>query len=129
MNEVLKYGGESLKTLLWHLFNKILNSGKYPKGWSYGLIVPIFKKEDPSKPENYRGITLLSALGKVFTSIMNNRLYNHLVKKGILKPEQGGFRKNHGTADSIFILKCLIDKYVKAKPKKTHNFLFTCKGF
>ena len=49
-----------------------------------------------------------------------------MVQKGILKAEQGGFRKMHGTVDSIFTLKTLIDKYVKSKPQKHQNLLFSC---
>ena len=71
-------------------------------------------KDDRSKVENYRGITLLSALGKLFTSILNNRLYDYMVQKGILKAEQRGFRKNA----RHFTLKMFIDKYVKSKPQK-----------
>ena len=78
------------------------------------------------KTENYRGITLLSALVKLFTSILNDRLYDYMTKKGILKAEQGGFKKRHGTVDSIFILKTLIDKFVKSKPQKRRNLLFSC---
>ena len=74
--------------------NKILTSGRYPTLWSHGLIIPIFKKDDPSNPENYRGITLFSAMRKIFTSIMNNRLCDYLIEKGIITPEQCGFRKN-----------------------------------
>ena len=88
--------------------------------------MPIHKKDDRSKVENYRGITLLSALGKLCTSILNNRLCNYMVQKGILKPEQGGFRKMHGTVNSIFTLKMLIDKYVKSKPQKHQSLLFSC---
>ena len=65
-------------------------------------------------------------MGKIFTSIMNSRLCDYLIEKGIITPEQCGFRKKHGTQDSIFILKALIDKYVKSKPKKSNNLLFTC---
>ena len=49
-----------------------------------------------------------------------------MVQKGILKADQGGFRKMHGTVDSIFTLKMLIDKYVKSKPQKHRNLLFSC---
>jgi len=49
-----------------------------------------------------------------------------MVHKGILKAEQGGFRKMHGTVDSIFTLKLLIDKFVKSKPQKHRNLLFSC---
>ena len=77
------------------------------------MIVPVHKKDDLSKVENYRrGITLLSSLSKLFTSILNNRLYDFTTKKGILKDEQGGFRKCMVlTANSAFNLKkMLIDK-------------------
>ena len=107
LNEVLKTGKDIIKGHLLELFNRILSSGKYPTLWSFGLIVPIHKKDDRSKAENYRGITLLSALGKLFTSILNDRLYDYMTKKGILKAEQGGFKKRHGKAYSIFILKTL----------------------
>ena len=126
LNEVLKTGKDIIKGHLLELFNRILSSGKYPTLWSFGLIVPIHKKDDRSKAENYRGITLLSALGKLFTSILNDRLYDYMTKKGILKAEQGGFKKRHGTVDSIFILKTLIDKFVKSKPQKRRNLLFSC---
>ena len=48
-----------------------------------------------------------------------------MVHKGILKAEQGGLRKMHGTVDSIFTLKILIDKYMKSKPQKHRNLLFS----
>ena len=114
LNEVIKIGKDVIKGHLVNLFNRILDTGKYPALWSFGLIVPIHKRDDRSKVENYRGITLLSVLGKLFTSILTNRLYNYMVQKGILRAEQGGFRKMHGTVDSIFTLKMLIDKYVKS---------------
>ena len=54
-----------------NLFNIIYESGIVPEDWLIGLIKPI---GDPMKPENYRPITLLSCLGKVFTCILNHRL-------------------------------------------------------
>ena len=52
-----------------------------------------------------------------------------MVQKGILRAEQGGFRKMHGTVDSILTLKKLIDKYVKSKPQKHRNLLDFRKAF
>ena len=51
---------EALNGPLTILFNNILISGRYSTLWSHGLIIPIFKKDDPSNPENYRGITPVS---------------------------------------------------------------------
>ena len=69
---------------------------------------------------------MLSVLRKIFTPILNNRLYKYMVQKGILKPERRGFRKMHGTVNSILTSKTLIDKYVKSKSQKHQNLLFSC---
>ena len=93
LNEVKKIGKEAIKGHLVNLFNRILDTGKYPALWNFGLIVPIHKKDDRSKVENYRVVTLLSVLGNLFTSILRNQLYDYMVQKGILKAGQGRFRK------------------------------------
>ena len=113
---------EALKGPHTIFFNNILISGRYPTLWSHGLIIPIFKKDDPSNPENYRGITLLSAMGKIFTSIMNNRLCDYLIEKGIITPDSCGFRKKHGTQDSIFILKALQTNMLNLNPRNQITF-------
>ena len=61
IDNILNKVKDAIKGHLVNLFNRILDTGKYPALWSFGLIVPIHKKDDRSKVENYRGITLLSA--------------------------------------------------------------------
>ena len=74
-NEHIKHSIDTLMPLYLLLFNKVLDNGELPEEWGTGLIVPIYKKKgDKKDPNNYRGITLLSCLGKLFTSIINNRL-------------------------------------------------------
>jgi len=62
---------------------------------------------------NYRGINLLSALGKLFTSIFNNRLCSYMIEKRILKTEQRDFREMHVHSWLHLYLKnaSLIDKF------------------
>ena len=56
-------------------FNVVLDSGIVPTEWCIGVIIPIFKnKGENTNPDNYREITLLSCLGKLFTSVLNNRI-------------------------------------------------------
>ena len=56
------------------LFNNILEKGGSIPSWSLSAIVPIFKNGPHDDPKNYRGISLLSSLGKLFYSVLNNRL-------------------------------------------------------
>ena len=64
--------------------------------------MPIFKnKGNNTDPSTYRGITLLSCLGKAFTTIVNNRLISVVD----IHYNQAGFRKDHSVIDHIFLLK------------------------
>ena len=66
------------------------------------LLLIFFKKGDREDPGNYRGITLLSVVGKVFCKILNNRLVQCLGKEGVLHEEQAGFRLYRGCMDNVY---------------------------
>ena len=74
INEFFIHGASILLPYLNKLFNLVFNQGYFPVCWSEGYIVPIYKKGSLNNVENYRGITLLSVLGKLFTRVLNNRL-------------------------------------------------------
>ena len=88
------------------LFNKILDTGIMPTEWLIGLIVPLYKNQgDIQDINNYRGITLLSCIGKLFTSILNERLSRYSDAMYIIISEtQAGFRHGYYTLDHIFLL-------------------------
>ena len=108
LNEFLKNGTNSLLTYLHCLFNKMYDIGYFPEQWTEGHIIPIFKKGDTNDVSNYRGITLLSTVGKLFTRILNNRLNSWAEDYDIYVEAQAGFRRGMGTTDNIFILNNLI---------------------
>ena len=74
LNEYLKESIEFISNPLEKIFNYILEKKSFPKQWSKGVINPIYKKGDTSEPSNYRAITLVSCLGKLFSIIVNERL-------------------------------------------------------
>ena len=120
--EMIKLGKNELLPSLNRLFNTILVSGKYPPSWSLGFIATIHKKGNKSLPENYRGLTINNCLGKVFNSILNERLLEHLNKNKIITKFQIGFKKDSRTVDHIFVFKTLLDKYLK----QLHKKLYVC---
>ena len=71
LNEFIKAGNSTLTLTIFKLFNKILNSEeKFPKLWNHSLISFIYKTGDPNDCNNYRGISVTSCLGKLFTSLL-----------------------------------------------------------
>ena len=62
--------------------------------------------------DNYRGISLLRVLGKVFTFILNKRLTEWTDSNNVLSDAQVGLRKTYSTTDHIFTLYACIKKYV-----------------
>lgn len=109
-NEFLKLTGKQYAIFYCKLFNIVMESGNFPEAWADGLIVPIYKgKGDVNNVNNYRGITLLSCLGKLFSNILRCRLEKFASVNTIIRQNQAGFRRNHSTIDHIFTLKCLID--------------------
>ena len=92
------------------LFNIIFDTGIVPDSWTLGDILPIYKNKGNKKsPENYRPITLLSCFGKLFTSILNNRITKYIDESHIIDANQAGFRKGFSTTDNFFILQNLIE--------------------
>ena len=119
---MLKCGHTFLLHCITKLFNKVLIYGSFPKLWSKGFIVPLFKSGSKDDPANYRGICIGSCLGKLFLKVLNNRLENFISKRNLKCDEQIGFCRGKRTSDHMFILKTLIEKYTKQGVKH----LYTC---
>jgi hypothetical protein len=98
--------------------NACLNYGIYPEKWVEGYIMPLHKGNDIYDPGNYRGLTITSAIGKLFNRVLNERLVKFLEKHKIISDCQVGFTKQARTSDHMFITKTIIDKYCIAKNKK-----------
>ena len=109
INEYLKYTSDLMLPIYEKLFNVILETGIIPSDWLEGMIIPLYKnKGDKTDCNNYRGITLLSCFGKLFTSVLNERLRIYLDESKKMGSEQAAYRKDFSTLDHIFTIKCLI---------------------
>lgn len=96
---------------LANLFTLINQTGLIPVSWLSSTLIPIFKKGDPSLPRNYRPISQLSVIGKLYSKHLFSRLpsWAHLV--ALPGREQIGFRSGASMVDHTFLLSFLAKKY------------------
>ena len=80
---------------------------------------------DREDPGNYRGITLLSVVGKVFCKILNNRLVQCLDKEGALHEGQAGFTLNRGCMDNVYTLNEIVQGRMREDKKTCILFRYT----
>ena len=109
--ELIINTNQELKTRLYTLICKIWRDEKMPDDWKIGLIVPLFKKDDKMKCENYRGIMLLNVTYKILSisSVILERLKKH--SEEILGECQCGFRPQRRTTDELFVIKRILKKF------------------
>ena len=112
------------------MFNLVLLSGIVPTDWCIGIIKPIYKKKGSiDDPDNYRGITLLSCIGKLLTASINTRLTTYLDEASIIGEEQAGFREGYSTLDHIFALHSLVEFYLTRRKRLYCAFIDYKKAF
>ena len=98
---ILKDASQTLSKPLAILLNKSVQSGIYPSKLKHAKIIPVFKNEDESDPNNYRPISLLSVFNRIFEKLMYKRLQSFIDKYDILSKSQYGFRENCSTQDAL----------------------------
>ena len=103
--KVLKLTAVLIAEPLSKLFNKSLTSGIYPKAFKEAIVKPIFKnKGSPSECTNYRPISILSVLSKVFEKVVYRKIYSHLMEHSLLTEKQSGYREHHSTTYQLLYM-------------------------
>ena len=83
------------------LFNQSVNTGTFPERLKHARITPIYKKGSKSDLNNYRPISNLNILSKIFEKTMKVYLVDFISKYNIINPKQFGFQKNKSTEDAL----------------------------
>ena len=89
------------------LFNKFLEKREFPALWKTVRVLPIFKEGDNNAKENYRQISVLPVVSRLFERLIYNQQYQHLNTNDLVAPSQSGFRTLDSTATAL--LKCTDD--------------------
>lgn len=100
--EMLLFGGKEQRVELLRLFNWLRVNEAVPADWQSSTIVNLYKEGDRADPGNYRGIALISCIGKLYLSLWAQRLADH--GEITLGEYQGGFRWGRSTVDQALTL-------------------------
>lgn len=96
-NKVLKSIKEEIATPLSKFINQSFSTGIFPDLLKKARVVPIFKKGDETLVQNYRPISILPALSKIYERAMHDQITSYLDTHQLLNPNQYGFRADHST--------------------------------
>ena len=96
-NKLLKYIKHETAWPLMMIMNQIFSSGIFPNSMKVAKVIPLYKKNERNVFDNYRPVSILSSVSKVFEKIMHNQIYEHFSSRNLFYPSQYGFRRNHST--------------------------------
>ena len=119
--EMLLAGGDPLQQAILDFVNTSWVREDYTTKWGQGNSFTLFKKGDPLDQDNYRGITLLSVVGKVFTRMLNARIVGELEASGSLTDDQAGFRPRRNCIDNLFVMNQALQDRL-SRGEKTYLF-------
>ena len=117
--EFFKSAPDNFIERLTYLFNEMFVTGNVSTSFQKAIIFPIYKQGDAGNPANYRGISFLNVVSKIFTCIIYTRLEKWVERNSLLSECQAGFRKGYSTIDNIFCLTSVAKSYL-ARGKKLY---------
>ena len=103
-NKVLRLAAPIIYRQLTDLFNLSVRSGVFPVDWKLAKVSPIYKTGERIDPNNYRPISVLSTIARIFEKVIYKQFYDYLSRKNILDPRQSGFRSLHSTVTALLDL-------------------------
>ena len=99
---MLKIATPVIVAPLTKLFNHCIDAGEWPCQWKRSNLNPVYKKDDETSKRNYRPISILSAIAKVFEKLKYDQLYNTFTP--ILSDNMSGFRRGHSYCSALLKL-------------------------
>jgi len=98
---IWKFCNDLISPIICTLFNSSINAGIFPECLKIARVVPVFKAGNKLSVNNYRPISVLPTLSKIFEKLMFNRLSTFVNNNNIINSNQFGFRLNSCTSDAV----------------------------
>jgi len=128
-NRLLKNIAKSIAKPLTLLCNRSLSESKFPSQWKLANVTAIYKKNDASEAKNYRPVSLLSCMGKVFERLVYNVMYEYFIRHSLLTEKNSGFKKADGTTNQLVHMMDYIYQEIDKRRDVAIIFLDITKAF
>ncbi|XP_057292368.1 uncharacterized protein LOC130618404 [Hydractinia symbiolongicarpus] len=125
----LKIAAPAISSPIAQIINKSFELGKYPSLLKTAKVIPVHKGDSKLDVSNYRPISLLPVVSKIFEKVMFDRLYNFVTKMNLLHSKQYGFQKNKSTDQAILDLQANIVERLEKGEISCAIFLDFAKAF
>jgi hypothetical protein len=102
--ETISYGGDKVREAVLDVFRALWSSGSTPEPMQKGQVVPVFKGGDSSDTRNFRPITLLNCVFKLYEKVLERRLRVVVQSKGGIPDIQKGALPDTGTNEALFTI-------------------------
>ena len=99
--KLLRMVAPAISNSLTSILNASLSQGHFPTEWKEANVTPVPKSGDRNEVNNYRPVSVIPVLAKVFECIVYDQLFEYVEKNRILNEEQAGFRPNRSTQDVL----------------------------
>ena len=114
--KMLKISSEATANILKKLLNDFLETGTFPDSLKLAGITPVFKKKDPLNKTNYRPVSVLPIVSKLFEKIMQKQINGFI--SNYLWPYLCGYRKGYNIQQALLVL---IEKWKKKLDDKGYG--------
>ena len=102
--QMLNKAGDSIVKPLTKLLNICIETNKFPSMWKKANVIPIYKKDDKENVGNYRPVSILPSLSKIFERIIFKNMFNFIQDNNLLTKHQSGFKPNDSTVNQLAYL-------------------------
>jgi hypothetical protein len=93
--KIIRIASPVIANSLAKIFNRAITSDSVPSEWKAARVTPLHKKGPRNLLNNYRSISILPVVSKVFEKVLYEQLYDYLVTNNLLSQHRFGFRRFH----------------------------------
>ena len=86
---------------LTHIINLSIRCGYFPDEWKISKVLPLYREDIKSDPNNYRPISILPVVSKIIEKVIFKQFYEYLTHNNLLAGSQHGFRPMHSTLTAL----------------------------